>query len=61
MTVKEHYRQQRLIPNAIEPRSVLVQPVPAKGEYTMWSATQIPHILRVTLAGTTGSRRRSCA
>jgi aerobic carbon-monoxide dehydrogenase large subunit len=54
VTVKEHYRQQRLIPNAIEPRSVLVQPVLATGEYTMWSATQVPHIARVTLSGTTG-------
>jgi carbon-monoxide dehydrogenase large subunit len=54
VTVKERYRQQRLIPNAIEPRGVLVQPVPAQGEYTMWSATQIPHILRVTVSGVTG-------
>jgi carbon-monoxide dehydrogenase large subunit len=54
VTVKEHYRQQRLIPNAIEPRSVLVQPVLSTGEYTMWSATQVPHIARVTLSGTTG-------
>jgi aerobic carbon-monoxide dehydrogenase large subunit len=54
VTVKEHYRQQRLIPNAMEPRGVLVQPSPALGEYTLWSATQIPHILRVTLALTTG-------
>jgi carbon-monoxide dehydrogenase large subunit len=54
VTVSERYRQQRLIPNAIEPRGVLVQPAPAQGEFTMWSATQIPHIARVTLAGTTG-------
>ena len=54
VTVKENYRQQRLIPNAIEPRSVLVQPTPATGDYTMWSATQVPHIARVTLSGTTG-------
>jgi carbon-monoxide dehydrogenase large subunit len=54
VTVKERYRQQRLIPNAIEPRGVLVQPAPAQGEFTMWSATQVPHIARVTLAGTTG-------
>ena len=26
----------------------------ATGEYTMWSATQVPHIARVTLSGTTG-------
>jgi carbon-monoxide dehydrogenase large subunit len=54
VTVSERYRHQRLIPNAIEPRSVLVQPAPAQGEFTMWSATQVPHILRVTLALTTG-------
>jgi carbon-monoxide dehydrogenase large subunit len=48
--VKERYRQQRLIPNAIEPRGVIVQPVPATGELTMWSSTQIPHIARVTLS-----------
>ena len=54
VTVKEHYRQQRLIPNAIEPRAVYVQPVPAAGEYTMWSTTQVPHIARVTLSGVVG-------
>ena len=31
-----------------------MQPVLATGEYTMWSATQVPHIARVTLSGTTG-------
>jgi carbon-monoxide dehydrogenase large subunit len=54
VTVKGRYRQNRLIPNAIEPRGVLAQPVPAGGEYTLWSATQIPHILRVLLAMTLG-------
>jgi aerobic carbon-monoxide dehydrogenase large subunit len=54
VTIKERYRQQRLIPNAIEPRGVIVQPFPATGELTMWSATQIPHIARVTLSMVTG-------
>jgi aerobic carbon-monoxide dehydrogenase large subunit len=54
VVVKERYHHPRLIPNAIEPRGVLVQPVPASGEFTMWSATQIPHILKVTLALTLG-------
>jgi carbon-monoxide dehydrogenase large subunit len=54
VTVSERYYQNRLVPNAIEPRGVLVQPVPAQGEYTLWSATQIPHILRVLLAMTLG-------
>ncbi len=54
VVVKERYRQQRLIPNAIEPRGVVVQPVAAAGEFTMWSATQIPHIAKVTLSLTLG-------
>ncbi len=54
VTVKERYRQQRLIPNAIEPRGVIVQPFPATGELTMWSSTQIPHVARVTLSMVTG-------
>jgi carbon-monoxide dehydrogenase large subunit len=54
VVVKERYYHPRLIPNAIEPRGVLAQPVPASGEFTLWSATQIPHILKVTLAMTLG-------
>jgi len=52
--VHERYVHPRLVPNAIEPRGVLVQPVAAQGEFTIWSATQIPHILRTTLALTLG-------
>src|SRR5919204_5011911 len=54
VVVRGRYRQQRLIPNAIEPRGVIVQPFPATGELTMWSATQVPHIARVTLSMVTG-------
>ncbi len=54
VTVTERYRQNRLIPNAIEPRAVFVQPLPANGEFTMWSTTQVPHIARVTLSGVLG-------
>jgi aerobic carbon-monoxide dehydrogenase large subunit len=50
VVVKERYRIQRQIPNAIEPRSVVAEPLPSTGELTLWSATQIPHIVRVTLA-----------
>jgi aerobic carbon-monoxide dehydrogenase large subunit len=52
VVVKERYTQPRLIPNAMEPRAVLAQPVPAMGEFTLISTTQIPHIARVTLGGT---------
>ncbi len=50
--VKERYVAPRLIPNAIEPRGCLAQSIPAMGEFTLISATQIPHIARVTLGGT---------
>ncbi|MBA0127455.1 molybdopterin-dependent oxidoreductase [Haloechinothrix sp. YIM 98757] len=52
VTVHRTFRQQRLIPAFMEPRSILVDPT---GEQTtMWSATQVPHILRLMLAMTTG-------
>ncbi|HEU5145041.1 MAG TPA: xanthine dehydrogenase family protein molybdopterin-binding subunit [Dermatophilaceae bacterium] len=50
--IEREYRQQRLVPAFMEPRSTVVDPT---GEqYVMWSATQIPHILRVMLATTLG-------
>ena len=52
VVVRRTFRQQRLIPAFMEPRSVVVDPT---GEqFTMWSATQIPHVLRVMLALTLG-------
>lgn len=50
VTVKERYRQQRLVPNAMEPRGVLAQHLSAEDEYTLWSATQVPHIARFWLS-----------
>jgi len=50
--IQREYVQQRLIPSAMEPRAVVAAP---DGDgFTMWSATQIPHILRVMLASVTG-------
>jgi len=49
VVVSERYFHPRLIANAIEPRGIVAQPVPAQGEFTVWSATQIPHFLRVFL------------
>ncbi|MGW0212124.1 xanthine dehydrogenase family protein molybdopterin-binding subunit [Streptomyces sp. NPDC003233] len=54
VTLKRRYHQQRLIPNAMEPRAVVVTPLAASGEYTLYSATQIPHILRIMLSTVTG-------
>jgi aerobic carbon-monoxide dehydrogenase large subunit len=52
VVIERTYRQQRLIPSAMEPRAVVATAV--GGEYTVWSATQVPHILRVMLALQTG-------
>ena len=48
VVVTRRYFQPRLIPNAIEPRGLLAQVGPT-GDVTLWSATQIPHILRFTM------------
>ena len=54
VVVKERYYHPRLIPNAIEPRGVVCQPNLPMGEFTLYSATQIPHILKTTLSGVLG-------
>jgi aerobic carbon-monoxide dehydrogenase large subunit len=48
VVVERTYRQQRLIPCAIEPRSVVAQWI--GDELTLWSATQIPHVLRFAVS-----------
>ncbi|HEY1618850.1 MAG TPA: xanthine dehydrogenase family protein molybdopterin-binding subunit [Streptosporangiaceae bacterium] len=52
VVLERNYRQQRLIPSAMEPRAVVCAPV--GDEFTLWSATQIPHVLRFLLAAITG-------
>ncbi|MCB0995469.1 MAG: molybdopterin-dependent oxidoreductase [Acidimicrobiales bacterium] len=52
--VKERYIQQRLIPAAMEPRGVAAVPSPYGGELVLYSATQVPHILKVMAALTLG-------
>jgi carbon-monoxide dehydrogenase large subunit len=52
--VKERFIQQRLIPSAMEPRGACAVPAPFGGDYTLYTSTQIPHILRVLLALTLG-------
>jgi len=48
VVVERTFRQQRLIPCAMEPRAVVAQ---WNGDaVTLWSATQIPHILRFALS-----------
>jgi aerobic carbon-monoxide dehydrogenase large subunit len=52
VVLERTYRQQRLIPCAMEPRAVVAW---CEGDqFTLWSATQIPHVLRLMLALVTG-------
>ena len=48
VVIRRRYRQQRLIPAFMEPRSVVVDPTGA--QMTVWSSTQIPHIVRFFMA-----------
>jgi carbon-monoxide dehydrogenase large subunit len=52
VVVERTFRQQRLIPCAMEPRAVVA--ASTGDEVTLWSSTQIPHVLRVMLALVTG-------
>jgi len=47
-TVKVHIVNQRLIPNAMEPRSVVAKF--EAGELTVWTSTQIPHFVQLILS-----------
>lgn len=45
---------QRLIPNAMEPRAVVANWSSAQEELTLWTSSQVPHLVRLLLALTTG-------
>ncbi len=47
-TVKVHIVNQRLIPNAMEPRAVVAKF--EAGELTVWTSTQIPHFVQLILS-----------
>ena len=52
--VKDTIIQQRLIPNAMEPRSAVANWTKATGELTLWSTSQNPHICRFLASLVTG-------
>lgn len=52
VTVKRRFRQQRLVPAFMEPRACVVDPTAT--QLTMWSSTQVPHILKTMAALTLG-------
>ena len=52
VTIRRRFRQQRLVPAFMEPRSTVVDPTGA--QTTVWSSTQVPHILKTMAAMTLG-------
>ena len=52
VVMERTYRQQRLIPTPMEPRAVVCEPV--GDEFTLWTSTQVPHVLRFLLAAVLG-------
>ncbi len=54
VVVRDTIIQQRLIPNAMEPRSAIASYVPSMGDLTIWNTTQNPHIARFVTCLVTG-------
>src|SRR3989475_1732903 len=48
--IRQRIVNQRLIPVPIETRGVIADYQPGEGQLTVWSATQIPHLLRTQIA-----------
>ncbi len=57
IVIERNYRQQRLIPCPMEPRAVVSAWV--GDEVTLWSATQIPHVVRFAIAAFFGIPEQS--
>ncbi len=54
VVVRDTIIQQRLIPNAMEPRSTVATWLSALGELTLWNTSQNPHIARFVTSLVTG-------
>ncbi len=54
VVVKQRITSQRLIPTALETRGVVAEWRPGEKSMTMYSSTQIPHLMRTMVAGILG-------
>jgi carbon-monoxide dehydrogenase large subunit len=52
--LKLRMRHQRLTPMAIEPRGCVASWHPGEGTLTLWTSTQVPHLVRTLLPGLVG-------
>ena len=49
--IRQRMLNQRLAPIAMEPRAVTAEYLRGEGQLSVWSSTQVPHLLRTQLAG----------
>lgn len=54
VVISQRMMNQRLVPNAMEPRGVIAHWEPGKESMTIWSSTQNPHILKTMIAAMNG-------
>ena len=60
VVVKQRITSQRLIPTAMETRGVVADYRAAEKNLTLWSSTQIPHLLRTLVAQMLGVAENRC-
>ena len=54
VVISQRMVNQRLVPNAMEPRGVVAHFEPGRSALTIWSSTQNPHILKSMVSGMLG-------
>jgi len=57
--IRQRITNQRLVPMAMEPRGVLAEYKPGEKTLTVWSSTQIPHLLKTQIAAMLGTPEHS--
>lgn len=54
VVIKQRIRNQRLIPNSMEPRGIVADYSAGTNQITLWTSTQIPHLVRLLFSAVTG-------
>jgi carbon-monoxide dehydrogenase large subunit len=54
VVIKQRIRNQRLIPNSMEPRGIVADFNSGTDQITLWTSTQIPHLVRLLFSAVTG-------
>jgi carbon-monoxide dehydrogenase large subunit len=54
VVIKQRIRNQRLIPSSMEPRGIVADYSAGTNQITLWTSTQIPHLVRLLFSAVTG-------